>query len=208
MSHPVRSTSAELDEILTHCRERLRRAVALRIDPRLMGRVDPSDVVQDAALEATARFGEYQVKPDLPLQLWLRLIALQRLALVHRQHLGVKARDVRREIHLADHDGDDASRTNVPALAEWLVGRFSSPSQAAAKAELRAQVQSALARLEPLDREVLALRHFEQLEHAEAACVLGISEAAASKRYVRALRKMRQTLTALGVAAPAANAKR
>jgi RNA polymerase sigma-70 factor (ECF subfamily) len=198
MSRPKATAETPLAECVAECRERLKRAVALRLDPRLLGRIDPSDVVQDAALEATERYEEYLDNPALPPQLWLRLITLQRLALVHRQNLGVKARDVRREIHVPGHLADDASQTNVPAMVEWLIGRLSTPSQAAVKNELRAQVQAALDQLDPLDREVLALRHFEQLTHEEAARVLGVSGAAASKRYVRALRKMRSLLTRLG----------
>jgi RNA polymerase sigma-70 factor (ECF subfamily) len=196
---PQPAEEPRLSEILGQCRESLKRAVALRIDARLAGRVDASDVVQDAMLEATARYAEYRANPSMPLHLWLRLITIQRLALVHRQHLSVRARDVRREIPLRTSAIADSSQATPAALTSWLIGRLSSPSHAATREELRLQIEQCLAQLDPLDREVLALRHFEQLSHADAARVLSISEAAASKRYVRALRRLRKTMAALGL---------
>jgi RNA polymerase sigma-70 factor (ECF subfamily) len=185
--------------MLDECRGRLRQAVALRLDPRIAGRVDPSDVVQEAALEATGRYAEYLSNPTLPPHLWLRLITIQRLALVHRQHLGVKARDARREVHPVNQLSLDYSEVNLQTMADWMIDRSSSPSRAASRNELRAQVQAALAQLEPIDRELLSLRHFEQMSHAEAAQVMAITESAASKRYLRALRKMRAALALLGI---------
>lgn len=189
----------ELAQLLSESRSRLRQAVSLRLDPRIAGRVDPSDVVQEAALEATARYAEYLANPTLPPHLWLRLLTIQRLALVHRQHLGVKARDARREVYLESQTSPHHSELNLRTMADLILARSNSPSRAASKNELRTQVQEALSQLEPLDREVLALRHFEQLSHADAARVMAISEAAASKRYLRALRKMRTALQSLGL---------
>jgi len=196
---PSPAAQLDLTRWLSESRSRLRQAVSLRLDPRVAGRVDPSDVVQEAALEATARYAEYLTNPTLPPHLWLRLITIQRLALIHRQHLGVKARDARREVYLDSQTSPHHSELNLRTMANLILARSNSPSRAASQNELRAHVQEALSQLEPLDREVLALRHFEQLSHAEAAQVMAISEAAASKRYLRALRKMRTALQSLGL---------
>jgi RNA polymerase sigma-70 factor (ECF subfamily) len=173
--------------------------VALRLDPRLAPRIDPADVVQEVLLEATMRLSEFQTQTILSPFLWLRLMTLQRVAILHRQHLRVQARDARREVNLGRCGGlPDA--TSV-ALAEFLVGRHTSPSQAASRAELRQRVQDALETMAPLDREVLTLRHFEQLSNKEAALVLELEPAAASKRYLRALVRMKEILATVGIVA-------
>ena len=182
-----------LDQVLTRYRGRLKRMVKLRLDPRVQGRVDPSDVVQEAYLEATQKLSDYLVDPKIPFFLWLRLMTGQKLALEHRRHLGVQARNAAREVSL--HHGAYPAASSA-ALAAQLLGRISTPSQAAMRADLRVRIQEALNRMEPLDREVLALRHFEQLSNAETARVLDLQEAAASKRYVRALKKLRDILAA------------
>jgi RNA polymerase sigma-70 factor (ECF subfamily) len=171
--------------------ERLRRMIALRLDPRLRGRIDPSDVVQETFLDATGLLSGYQRDPPLPFYLWLRQLAGTRLAKAHRHHLGTVRRDVRREVVIP---GEPNCGVSSATLADHLAGREGRPSEAAARAELRARLEELLNRLEPLDREVLALRHFEQLSNAETAHVLGLTEAAASKRYVRALERVREQL--------------
>jgi RNA polymerase sigma-70 factor (ECF subfamily) len=180
-----------LDQVLTRYRGRLKRMVKLRLDPRVQGRVDPSDVVQEAYLEATQKLSDYLVDPKIPFFLWLRLMTGQKLALEHRRHLGVQARNAAREVSL--HHGAYPAASSA-ALAAQLLGRISTPSQAAMRADLRLRIQEALNRMEPLDREVLALRHFEQLSNAETALVLGIKEPAACNRYVRALERLRLIL--------------
>jgi len=188
----IENDLAALHATIASARDRLRRAVALRLDPRLGGRIDASDVVQEAMLEATNRVAEYERTPEMPPFLWLRLITLQRLALVHRQNLGVKARDVRREQRRGAADPVSAS---TASLASLLVGRNTSPSQAASREELRQRVQHSLGEMDPTDREVLVLRHFEQLTNQETAQLLDLEESAASKRYVRALKRMKELLT-------------
>ena len=180
-----------LAQILTQYRGRLKRMVKLRLDPRVQGRVDPSDVVQEAYLEASQKLADYLVEPKIPFFLWLRLMTGQKLALEHRKHLGVQARNAAREVSL--HHGAYPAASSA-ALAAQLLGRISTPSQQAMRADLRVRVQEALNRMEPLDREVLALRHFEQLSNAETALVLGIRETAACNRYVRALERLRVIL--------------
>ena len=184
--------STGLDGLLERYRPRLRRMIKLRLDRRLQGRVDPSDVIQEAYLEVSRKMAEYLGDPSMPFFLWLRLVTGQKLALVHRQHLGVQARDAGREVSL--HRGPLPEATSA-ALAAQLIGRRTTPSQAAARAELKIRLQEALNSMDELDREVLALRHFEHLTNAEAARVLGISETAACNRYVRALERLKKILT-------------
>jgi RNA polymerase sigma-70 factor (ECF subfamily) len=181
-----------LESLLERYRPRLRRMIKLRLDRRLQGRVDPSDVIQEAYLEVSRKLAEYLGDPSLPFFLWLRLVTGQKLALVHRQHLGVQARDAGREVSL--HRGALPEATSA-ALAAQLIGHRTTPSQAAARAELKIRLQEALNSMDELDREVLALRHFEHLTNAETARVLGISETAACNRYVRALERLKKILT-------------
>jgi RNA polymerase sigma-70 factor (ECF subfamily) len=165
--------------------------VELRLDSRLHARVDASDVVQDAFLEVATRLDEYLRGPELPLFLWLRLVVGQRLATVHRHHLGTQMRDAGREVSLYR---DALPAASSAALAGQLLGRLTSPSDAAVRAERVIRLQEALNALEPVDRDVLAMRHFEQLTAAETARVLDISEEAAAKRYIRALKRLKQIL--------------
>src|SRR5262249_24772460 len=155
--------------------------VALRLDRRLQGRIDPSDVIQEAYLTASVQLADYLKNPTLPFFLWLRLITGQKLVALHRHHLGTQARDAGREVAL--HQGALPEASSA-ALAAQLLGHDTRPSEAALRAEMALRLQEALNRMDALDREVLALRHFEQLSNAEAAHVLGVRESAASKRYV------------------------
>jgi RNA polymerase sigma-70 factor (ECF subfamily) len=173
---------------------RLRRMVALRLDPRLQGRIAPSDVIQETYLEASARVAEYLRQPAMPFFLWLRFLAGQKLVTLHRKHLGTRMRDAGREVSL--YRGRLPEMTSA-ALAAQLLGHDTRPSEAAARAELKIRLQEALNSLDPLDREVLALRHFEQLSWAETARTMGITEGAASKRYVRALKRLKAILSGL-----------
>jgi len=181
-------------EILEQCRPRLRRMVALRLDPRLHGRIDPSDVIQETYLEASVRLAEYLQKATMPFFLWLRFLAGQKLVTLHRKHLGTRMRDAGREVSL--YRGR-LPETSSAALAAQLLGHDARPSEAAARAELKIRLQEALNGMDPLDREVLALRHFEHLSWAETAQTMGITEGAASKRYIRALKRLRTILSAL-----------
>jgi len=190
----LRGDQRALAELLGRDRERLRRMVALRLDRRLQGRVDPSDVIQEACLDAARRLPEYHKNPTMPFFLWLRLLTGQRLVDEHRKHLGAAARDVGREISL--YRGA-LPETTTAALAAHLLGRLTTPSQAAIRAERKIRLQEALNSLEPIDREVLALRHFEELSNAEAAAVLGLDKSAASKRYARALVRLKEILASL-----------
>jgi RNA polymerase sigma-70 factor (ECF subfamily) len=180
--------------LLARDRDRLRRMVALRLDRRLQGRIDASDVIQQAYLEAASRLAEYLRKRPAPFFLWLRFLVGQQLMVEHRRHLGVKARDVCREISLFRGDLPEATSA---ALAAQLLGHDTRPSVAFARAERKLLLEEALNRMDAVDREVLTLRHFEQLSNAEAAEVLGLQESAASKRYIRALRRIKEILQSL-----------
>ncbi len=183
--------SRSLRDLFTRYRSKLKRMVQLRLDARVQGRVDPSDVVQEAYLEVAQKLADYSREPTLPFYLWLRLLTGQKLALAHRQHLGVQARDAGREISLYRGAYPAASSA---ALAARLIGKLTTPSQAAVKAELKIRIQDALNSMDAIDREVLTLRHFEQLSNAETAQVLGIKETAACNRYFRALERLRGIL--------------
>jgi RNA polymerase sigma-70 factor, ECF subfamily len=182
-----------LTDLFQRHRDRLRRMVELRMDPRLQARVDASDVLRDAFLDAAARLDGYLQGPDLPAFLWLRLVVGERLAICHRRHLGTRMRDAGHEVSLYR---DHLPQASSAALASMLLGRLTTPSHAALRAERVLLVQEALNELDPLDREVVALRHFEQLSRAETAQVLGISEGAAAQRYIRALKRLKAILAA------------
>jgi RNA polymerase sigma-70 factor, ECF subfamily len=174
-------------------RDRLRRMVDLRLDRRLQGRIDASDVVQDGFVDAVAKLPDYLGERKLPLFLWLRLVVGERLAKVHRTHLGTQMRDAALEVSLYRAALPAASSA---ALAAQLLGKHTSPTEAAVRAEQMVRVQEAINALDPLDREIIALRHFEELSRTEAAQALGIEEAAAAKRYVRALKRLKDALGA------------
>jgi RNA polymerase sigma-70 factor (ECF subfamily) len=180
-----------LADLFTRCEDRLLRMVQLRLDRRLQGRIDPADVVQEAYLEFARALPEYLRNPSVPFFLWLRVITGRKLQALHRYHLGTRARDAGREVSL--HRGALPQASSV-SLAAQLLGRFTSPSEAALRAELQIRVQEAHNSMHSLDREVLSLRHFEQLTNAETAEVLGIGEAAASNRFVRALKRLKNIL--------------
>ena len=180
-----------LGTLLAQHRDRLKRMVALRLDHRLQGRIDPSDVIQEAYLEASARLAEYLRDPSMPFFIWLRFLAGQKLVTLHRHHLGVKMRDADQEVALYHGSLPQASSA---ALAARLLGHDTRPSEAAIRAEMKIRVQEALNSMPSLDREILALRHFEQLSRAEIAQVFGITEAAAGKRYIRALERLKLIL--------------
>lgn len=182
-----------LAEVLDRNRERLKLMVRVRMDPRLRGRLDPSDVVQEAYLDAARRLPEYVRDPAVPFFLWLRKLTAQRITDVHRQHLGARMRSAGMEVSL--HGGVYPQASSM-SLAAQLLGRFSSPSRAAMRAEIQIRVQEALRGMDDLDREVLALRHFEMLSNEEVAQVLGIKKTAASNRYVRALKRLTAVLEA------------
>jgi RNA polymerase sigma-70 factor (ECF subfamily) len=183
--------TAVLGQLLESHRKRLRRMVRLRMDPKLQGRVDPSDVLQEAFLEAAQRLAEYLRDPRMPFFLWLRFLTGQKLLTLRRRHLGAEARDAGREVSLQRGAMPEASSA---CLAAQLMGKITAPLQAAIRAEMKLRLQYALNGMDPLDREVLALRHFEHLNNNETAAELGITPSGASSRYLRALKRLKEIL--------------
>ena len=187
----ARGDTDSCSKLLTLHVDRLSRMIVLRLDKRLQARVDAADVIQEVYLEAWRHLPDYLRNPSLPFYLWIRGLACHKLAELHRRHLGTKMRDARREISLRR---PTAPETSSDVLAAQLVDSVTSPSNAAVRAEEKLRLESALSQVDSLDREVLALRHFEHLSPAETAQVLGIKEKAAGMRYVRALRRVRDVL--------------
>jgi RNA polymerase sigma-70 factor (ECF subfamily) len=186
-----RGGQAALAEVFMGHRERLRRMVQLRMDRRVVGRVDASDVLQETFLDASRQLANYLADPPMSLFLWLRFLTGQRLMAIHRKHLGAQKRDARQEVTLHRPAMPDADSMS---LSCGLLGQMTSPSMAAVRLELQVCLQQTVDGLEPLDREILALRHYEELTNQEAAEELGITTAAASKRYIRALERLRREL--------------
>jgi RNA polymerase sigma-70 factor (ECF subfamily) len=179
-------------ELFDRHRDRLKRMVHLRLSRRLQGRVDDSDVLQEAFLSIATQLPAYAAEPKLPFYLWLRHMTGLKLAEIHRRHLGTQLRDADREVTL--HRGGLPEADSV-SLAAHLLGQLTTPSQAAIKAETRLIVQEALNNMDPTDREVLALKHFEQLSTSEIAEVLGMSKAGAGSRYLRAIKRLKNILS-------------
>ncbi len=173
---------------------RLTRMITFRIDHRLLGRIDTGDVLQESFLEVSRRIDSFLVNPEVPFFVWLRQITSQILVDVHRRHLGAKKRDANQEVSM--RQGGYSNTTSL-SLAHHLIGNLTSPSQAAMRDEMLDEVREALDSLDEVDREVLALRHFEELTNNEVAAVLGLQKAAASNRYVRALKRLRTVLAKL-----------
>jgi RNA polymerase sigma-70 factor (ECF subfamily) len=182
---------AALAELFGRYRTRLRQMVRLRLDRRLQGRVDASDVLQEAYLDVTRQLPHYLAKREMPVFLWLRLVAGQRLMRIHREHLGSAMRDAGREVSLYKGALPQASSVS---LAAHLLGRYTPASAAVSRAEIQIQIQTALNGMDPIDRDIIALRHFEELTNAQVAEVLGLEISTASKRYIRALKRLQVTL--------------
>jgi len=182
---------AALAELFSQHRERLWRMVNFRLDRRLIGRVDADDVLQETYLDAAQRLHHYLEDPSMSFFVWLRLVAKQTLIDTHRRHLGAQMRDANREVSM--HVEGYSQATSV-SLAARLLGSFTSPSQVAVKDETVKQLEAAIENMDPIDQEVLALRHFEELTNSEVAEVLGIQQKAASIRYVRAVARLKDVL--------------
>jgi RNA polymerase sigma-70 factor (ECF subfamily) len=187
----TRGDAAALGALLDLHRPRLRMMVELRMDRRLQSRLDASDVLQEAFLEASSRLDEFVRNPSVPFYIWLRSITGQRLAAAYRYHCGTQGRNAYREISLCNGTFPEADSA---ALAEHLVGRLTSPSTFAMRAELKLKFEDALNELDAMDREIIVLRHFEELTNAEAAHLLDLKPSAACNRYVRALERLRTVL--------------
>ncbi len=169
-------------------REKLLRMIAFRLDSRIIGKVDGDDILQDAFVETARRIQDYLDQPSVPFFVWLRQITSQVLIDTHRRYLGAKMRDVKQEVGLF-HGG--SANTSSSGLAAQLADSLTSPSQFAVREEMVTELRATLDELDEIDREVLVLRHLEELSNNEVAEILGIDKYAASKRYLRALERLR-----------------
>lgn len=191
----VDGDDAALGEAFSLHRERLRTGLMFRMDRRLRGRLDPDDILQEAFLQASTRLDHFRKAvakdPDSSLFVWLRLISTQTLIDAHRRHVGAQMRDAGREVHRVP--SRNAVATSV-SLADCLLGHLTSPSQAAIREELGQQLQQAISTMSENDQEIIALRHFEELTNGEVAEALGIEVKAASIRYVRAIKRLKEVV--------------
>lgn len=179
-----------LGELFAIFRARLRYMVRLRMDNRLKGRVSPSDVLQESFLEASNRIDKYLENPNMPFHLWLRFLTSQQILAAYRRHLGAQMRSAGQEVAIFQ----GAPQASSECIAAQLIGAITSPSQAVAREEIKQRLQDALNRMEPIDREILTLRHFEELSNNEVAQLLNLKKSAASNRYIRALKRLKDIL--------------
>ena len=183
-----------LAELFSSHRDRLWRMVNFRMDPRLHGRVDADDVLQEAWLSVVQRIDHFLADASRSIFVWFRMITSQTMVDIHRRHLGTQKRNA--GIEFSIHKGWSSESTSF-SLSFHLLGHLTSPTQAALREELSQQLKTALASMNEIDREVLALRHFEQLSNRETAQILQISDQAASDRYMRALSRLKGVLQSL-----------
>jgi RNA polymerase sigma-70 factor (ECF subfamily) len=181
---------AAVDQLLDQHREPVRRMINLRLDPALARRVDASDIVQDVLLEASRRLADYLKNPVMPFHLWLRHIAKDHVIDAHRKHRQAQRRSLDREQSIRPALADQSSLD----LAAAFIDQELTPASAAIREEMQRRLQGALKAMDDDDREMILMRHFEQLSNQEVAAVLELTEAAASMRYLRAIRRLRALL--------------
>ncbi|HJN13350.1 MAG: sigma-70 family RNA polymerase sigma factor [Pirellulaceae bacterium] len=181
-----------LAAIFSRYEQRLERMIRFRMNRKLWGRVDPADVLQEVYLESARRLPDYLRDEAVPVFVWLRGMTGQTLVGVHRRHLGAQLRDAGREVSSRRVGGPMATSIS---LAARLVADLTSPSHAAMRDEMLNELRVAFDQMDQIDREVLAMRHFEELTNNEVAEVLGLQKAASSNRYVRALKRLKIVLS-------------
>ena len=181
-----------LDQLFTVHRERLLRMIRLRLDRRIQGRVDSTDILQEAYMDVFKKLREYVNSPSTSFFIWLRNVVGLKLAEVHRRHLGIQKRDARRDVSI--YRGALPALNSV-SLAAQLLGQLTTPSQTAMKTEMRIRLQEVLDCMDEIDCEVIALRHFEQLNSQEVADALGMSKPGARRRSIRAIKRLKDELS-------------
>lgn len=191
LKHAADGDASATGRLLDRHRAGLRRMVGARLDPLLQRRVDASDIVQEVMVEASRRLSDYLREPVLPFHLWLRQMARDRMIDAHRRHRQAARRSLDREQPLEPAGWLDRSTLE---LAVQLCDGERTPAAAALWNELHRRFVTALEALDDTDREVICMRHFEQLSNRDVAAALGLSEAAAGMRYLRALRRLRVVL--------------
>lgn len=185
-----RGDTTAVEQLLARHREPIRRMIALRLDAALASRIDASDVVQEVLLEANRRLKDYLRNPQMPFPLWLRQIARDRIVDAHRRHRQAQRRSLDRECSL---ENETEAKPGVQNLTAFVDPEMT-PASAAIRRELERRFWAEVASLDNDDREVILLRHFEHLSNREVALLLGLTEAAASMRYLRAMRRLRTRL--------------
>ncbi len=178
-------------KVFSQYRDRLARLIHFRLDPRLLSRVEGDDILQEAYMEVQRRIQDFLDAPNVPFFIWARQLTLQTLIDTQRRHLGAQMRDVKREVTMGQKS---PGMTNSFSIAAHLIGNITSPSQAAVRQEQIDKIRIALESMSEIDREVLVLRHLEELNNNEVAEVLSLDKSAASKRYIRALQKLRSAV--------------
>ncbi|QDU78429.1 ECF RNA polymerase sigma factor SigW [Polystyrenella longa] len=191
----IEGDRAALAELFQVHYERLWRIVHFRLDPRMHGRIDADDVLQDAFIDAEKRITTVLHESPGSVFIWLRLIVNQTLTDLHRKHLMAQKRSAKKEIRV-NHQKYSSESTSF-ALSFHLLGHLTSPSQAVLRTEISENLEAALSSLSEIDREVLALRHFEELTNSETAQILNLTPQAASVRYIRAIKHLKHVLTAI-----------
>ncbi len=186
--------SQAVEELLDRHRDSLRRMIALRLDQRIMQRLDVSDVVQDVLIEANRRLIDYVNSPAIPFHLWIRQIAKDRIIDAHRRHRMSAKRSIDREQPVAANHSPDQSTMD---LANQFRDDGLTPAAAATQRELAQHIELAIKHLRDNDREIILMRHYEQLNNQEIAQALGLSEPAASMRYLRAIKRLREVIEGL-----------
>ena len=171
-------------------RDRLHRMIECRLDPRVAVRLSAEDILQDSFVEASARLSEYVRDPNVPVFIWLRFLVGQQVQIAHRKHRSTNKRSVTKEVRNARL----STTSLLTELAQYMLASDTTPSMVISQQELNENIRNHVESLEEIDREILTLRHFEELTNAEAATELSISNSAASKRYHRALKKLRDSV--------------
>ena len=196
----LRQSDSSVAEIFSEHREKLAKMIRYRLDPRLVGRIDADDLIQEVWFDVQRRLNEYVAAPNVPFLLWLRQLTAQVISKTHRVHLKTQKRDVRREFPLAS---DPQQFSGSVSIARHLVAAISTPSRVVAREEMIEILVQTLNELEKIDREIILLRHFEELSNAEAAMELGIEPFTASKRYVRAMKRLTTSMSSFQSEGPA-----
>jgi RNA polymerase sigma-70 factor (ECF subfamily) len=184
--------ASAINQLLERHRDAVHRLVQMRLDARIQRRLDVSDVVQDVFVEANRRLADYVAQGQaMPFHLWLRQIAKDRIIDAHRRHRASAKRSVDREQAMVMPAGMDRSSIE---LAAQIVDPELTPAAAATQHEMAQRVEAAVAQLPDQDAEIIIMRHYEHLTNQEIAQALQLTEPAASMRYLRAVRKLRETL--------------
>ncbi len=182
---------AALGQLFDEYRGKLRKMISFRMAPQLQGRIDPSDVLQEAFLDLAKRMPEFKHKGDLPILVWFRMVTTERLLAIHRTHICAQKRDARRDVSL--HQYSDDSDTHL-RLADALIDQLSSIDQRAIRAEERDTLHRMISEMDPVDREVIVMRIFEELTNGETAAILEITKQAASRRFIGAVQRLRNQI--------------